>query len=211
MTVPDSDSELVLQAVAGDRAALEELLLLHYDRLVARIGRKLPADLRGELSPEDVLQDVFLEVAERIADFKPEGPEAFARWTATIAEHRMIDLVRAKRAAKRGGGRVAVDAAQGDWSHSAIDLLGQVAVHERTPSRSIAGHEAIAAIRGALDQVKPDYRDALRMRYVEGLSVAETAERMGRTLQAIHMLCHRGLNELREIIGPDSNFLSRKQ
>ncbi|RMF77808.1 MAG: sigma-70 family RNA polymerase sigma factor [Planctomycetota bacterium] len=210
MSPANEPEQLVQQAIAGDRTALEELLLLHYDRLLARIARKLPTDLRGALSPEDVLQDVFLDVAERIGAFRPDGPEAFARWSATIAEHRLIDLVRSRRAAKRGGGRKAVEAAPGDWSQTAIDILGQIAIHEHTPSRSAAGHEAVAAIRTALERINPDYRDALRMRYVEGLSVAQTAERMGRTPQAIHMLCHRGLSELRDVLGPDSDFLSRK-
>lgn len=203
------EHELVRRAGAGDSSALEELLLDQYDRLAAQIAGKIPPRLQAALSPEDVLQEAFLEVSRRIATFTPQGDGSFFRWVATIAEHRLIDMVRAHQAAKRGGGRQQVTAAP-DASQSMIDLLTMLAVHERTPSQSAAGHEAAAAIGAALVRINPDYRDALRLRYVEGLPIAQIAARLGRTEPAVHMLCHRGLHALREALGPDSRFLSRK-
>ncbi len=201
--------ERLQRATSGDQAALEELLLEHYDRLIFRLSGKIPTQLQGTLTAEDVLQETFLDVINRIATFEPRSEEAFFHWVATIAEHRLIDMIRAQKAAKRGGDRAQVDNAAGE-AESVADLLGLLAVNERTPSRSAAGHEAVDAIRGALEQIKPDYREALRLRYVEGLSVADTAARMDRTEPAIHMLCHRGLLSLRDTLGSDSQFFSRK-
>jgi DNA-directed RNA polymerase specialized sigma24 family protein len=42
------------------------------------------------------------------------------------------------------------------------------------------------------------------------LSVAETAARMSRTERAVHMLCHRGLEQLRDVLGRSSRFFTRK-
>jgi RNA polymerase sigma-70 factor (ECF subfamily) len=210
MSVPGSEADLTARAIAGETGALEELLLLHYDRLAARVTGKIPASMRGVISAEDVLQESFLEVINRINSFEARESDSFYRWLATIAEHRLIDLVRAHRAAKRGGGRSPLEGSPAGESRSVVDLLSLLAVSERTPSRSVAGHEAVAAIRGALDQIKPDHRDALQMRYLEGLSVAATAERLGRTEAAIHMLCNRGLRALADVLGPDSKYLSRK-
>ena len=201
------EQELLSRAIGGERDALEQLLLAHYDRLAGRIGRKISAALQRVLSAEDVLQETFLQAAIRISTFEPRGDDAFYRWLATIAEHRLIDMARAQRAAKRGGEHVALPPGE---ESSLTDLLTLVAAHEHTPSRSIAGHEAIAAITGALPQINADYREALQLRYIEGLSVAQTAERMQRTERAVHMLCHRGLAQLRDVLGPDSKFLSRK-
>jgi RNA polymerase sigma-70 factor (ECF subfamily) len=85
-----------------------------------------------------------------------------------------------------------------------------LAPHDRTPSRSAAAHEAVEAIRAALGEIDVDYAEALRLRYAEGLAVENTAERMGRTKAAVHMLCHRGLRRLRDALGRESKFLSRK-
>jgi RNA polymerase sigma-70 factor (ECF subfamily) len=83
-------------------------------------------------------------------------------------------------------------------------------VDERTPSRSAAGHEAVRAVQVGLAGLKSDYREALRLRYIEGLPVAEVAARMDRTERAVHMLCHRGLQCLRAAVGRSSQFLSSK-
>lgn len=210
MSEPSSETDLITRAIAGDSGALEELLLLHYDRLAGRIAGKIPASMQGVINAEDVLQEAFLDVINRISSFEPRESDSFYRWLATIAEHRLIDIVRAHRAAKRGGGRNPLEASPGGDSQSVVDLLSLLAVNDRTPSKSVAGHEAADAIRGALEQIKPDYRDALRMRYIEGLTVAATAARLERTEAAIHMLCHRGLRALADVLGPDSKFLSRK-
>ena len=105
----DNETKMVSDAVAGDRQALEGLLLTYHDRLETRVKRKLPAQFRGLLMAEDVLQETYVEAFRRIATFLPEGRDAFYRWLATIAEHRMLDLIKGLRAAKRGGGRRARD------------------------------------------------------------------------------------------------------
>jgi RNA polymerase sigma factor (sigma-70 family) len=89
-------------------------------------------------------------------------------------------------------------------------MLERVAIHERTPSRSAADHEMVAAVQNALDDLKDDYRTALRCRYVEGLTAAETGARMGRSEGAVLKLCERALQRLTERIGDASRFFSRK-
>ncbi len=206
----DAETRLIQEAQSGSRSALEELLLNHYARLEARIAKKIPADLRSRVSAEDVLQEAFSAAVRGIRGFEPDGPDAFYRWLATLAEHRLIDLIRESRAEKRGGGRVGLQADPAE-SRDVIDLLSVLAVHVRTPSRSAAHHEMVAAIQTALERVEERYREVLRLRYVEGLSVTQTAERLGKTEPAVMMLCHRGLRRLRDELGTSSGFFSRKE
>jgi DNA-directed RNA polymerase specialized sigma24 family protein len=49
------------------------------------------------------------------------------------------------------------------------------------------------------------------LHFIECLSVAETAERMGRSDGAVLMLCNRGLRQLAKIVGDPAKFLSRKE
>lgn len=210
MSRPPDESDLVSRAVAGDAAAVQELLLLHYDPLAARLAHAIPADLQGTIAVEDVLQEAFADAVRRFTTFEARGDGAFGAWLGAIADNRLIDLIRAARALKRGGGQARIDAGAADRS-SVDDLLAQLAVNERTPSRSVAGHEAAGAIRRALDGLNEDYRTAIQLRYFDGLSVAETAARMNRTEPAIHMLCHRAIAQLRQLMGSESDFFSRSE
>jgi len=199
-------SQLVQRAIAGEPLALDKLLLDSYAKLAARIDQKLPADLRSLIAPEDIIQEVFTDAFRRIGSFEPQGQDAFYRWLTAIADNRITDAVRAQNAAKRGGGRPRADAA---GRTSILNLLEFVAVSDRTPSRSAGGHEAAAAVQVALAGLKDEYRDALTLRYLEGLPVADTARRLGKTEPAVHKLCSRGLQALRESMGEATRYLSR--
>lgn len=197
--------DLVERAIAGEPLALDRLLLDAYPKLLARVDQKLPGELRSTIAPEDIIQDVFATAFRGIGGFRPEGPDAFYRWLTAIADNRVIDVVRAQHAAKRGGGK----GMQGQERSSIAALIDLVAVNDRTPSRSAGGHEAAAAVQVALAGLKLEYREALALRYLEGLSVAEAAARLGKTEPAVHKLCSRGLQALRESMGEAGKYLSK--
>lgn len=203
-----TDRELLESAIGGDRLALERLLLRCHDRLAATIARRLPPELRGLIQPDDVLQETFTAAFRMIASFQPRGDDSFFHWLSAIAENRLLDIIKAQRAAKRGGGNAAVAASTLPSPDSTAVLLDALAVHSGTPSRLAAGHEAAQAVAAALEEIEPDYRTALRLRYFEGLPVAEVAKQMERTERAVQMLCHRGLGQLREVLGRSSKFFS---
>ncbi|MCA9243820.1 MAG: sigma-70 family RNA polymerase sigma factor [Phycisphaerales bacterium] len=204
------DISRIQAASSGDRAALEEILLHYYDNVVERLRPKLPADLQGVIAFEDVMQEACADVARSIDKFTAEDGAAFLAWFGRIAENRLIDLARAQRAAKRGGGRQQVQA-DANVVSSVEDLLTMLAVNERSPSRSMAGHEAVDAVRTALAGIREEYREAIKLRYLEGLSVGEIAEKLDKTKAAVNMLLHRGLGQMRDALGSDSAFFSKKR
>jgi RNA polymerase sigma-70 factor (ECF subfamily) len=214
----EAEEALIAQAVAGDALATHRLLLLHHDRLVAAIDRRLPADLRGAVAAEDICQETYLSVFRDLKSFEPSGRNAFYRWLITIAKRKLIDAVRTRRADKRsgsercGGGRSETD--QGARVHHSVncdlaELLELLATHERTPSRSAARHELVDAVQRALNDLKPEYREALRLRHIEGLSIAQTAERLGKSEGSVLMLCNRAMRKLADALGDPARFFSR--
>lgn len=203
------DTQLAARAVAGDEIALSRLLFRHHERLVAEIARRLPADMRGSTSAEDIAQEAYVVAFQRIASFNPQDHHRFYPWLEAIARNRLMDAIKTQRAAKRGGGRVALNDEEGE-DDEMVRLLESLAAHSRTPSRSAADHEAVAAVQRAFRELAKDYAEALRLRYVEALPVAQIAARMNRTHGAVHMLCHRGLEALRQALGDTSRFLTRK-
>lgn len=205
----DVESRLVSQAADGDRAAIQRLLIRHHERLVATVEGKVPADLQGVISADDVCQEAYVSVFQQIGSLRDRSAAAFGSWLRAIVERKLVDAIRALRAQKRGGGRqAAVAGVEADVS-SAVQLLEIVAIHEHTPSRSVRRRELVDIVRDALDGLKDDYRTALKLHYIEGVSVANTAERMGRSPGAVIMLCNRALRQLAEAIGDPAKLLSR--
>jgi RNA polymerase sigma-70 factor (ECF subfamily) len=209
MSVGNNDDALVLQAVAGDEDALESLLLSHFNRLAADVSQRLPDDVRNVLSAEDVVQDAFIVVFQRISGFEPRGGSTFFAWLSKIAENCLMDAVKALRAAKRGGGRFAVEAQHPEMSDM-FPLLELLAAHSHTPSRSTAAHEAASAMKMALDALDADYRDVLYFRYIEMQPIAGIAERLKRSEGAVHMLLSRALEALRSRMGDTGRYFTRK-
>ncbi|RJP35296.1 MAG: sigma-70 family RNA polymerase sigma factor [Phycisphaerales bacterium] len=216
---------LVDLAVAGDQAALAELLVLHHDRVHAVVERGLPRELRGAVSAEDVCQEAYITVFQKIGDFEPRGDGGFGQWVTTIARRKLHDHIKGLRAQKRGGEgrpdggsgqlRSARSAVEGgghrrEERRAVIGLLEMLAVHEGTPSRSAAVAEAVSAVEEALAELGGDYAAALRLHYVEHLPISAVAERLGRSEGAARMLCHRGLRRMREALGSPWKFFSRK-
>lgn len=208
MESPIQESQLIDQAVDGDRAALERLMLFYYDRVQARIARKLPGWLRGAVASEDILQQAFFDVFRGISSFRPQGKYAFYRWLVTIADHRLQDAIKAERAAKRGGA-ARINAAEIGLD-STDDLIDLLAGPTRTPSRSAAHHEVTQAIQAALPHLKDDYRTVIDLRYAQGLPVADVARAMNKTEHAVHKLCRRALDRLHTILGETTRFFSSR-
>jgi RNA polymerase sigma-70 factor (ECF subfamily) len=196
---------------AGDPTAWEQLLRTFRQRLAAFVDRLLPADVRASVDPQDVLNDTYFEAYRRFAEFDAGDADAVYRWLATIARHRLIDLVRAQRRLKRGGGRLRVGAggqgvaAGGD--DPVVALLHELAVYERTPSMSAMRHELRAALERSIGRLSGPLREAIRLRHMSGLPFKEVAERMSRTERAVQQLCTRGLRELRTELESASFFV----
>jgi RNA polymerase sigma-70 factor (ECF subfamily) len=176
----------------ADLEALQAILHAHSDRLLAYLTRQMSNNLRRFVEPQDVLQDTFFEAFRRSHEFQMQGPDSVFRWLVTIARHRMLAIVRMQRSLKRGG-RVA----EKDGFASVVGFLEELAVYQRTPSQSAMSHELVSAIQQAINALEPQYCRAIQLRYIEGLTVQDAADRMGRTCGSILMLCNRGLAALK--------------
>lgn len=197
------EADLARRSSAGDVAALTVLLTECRRRLVAYVQARVPTRCRGTVDAEDVVQAALIPAYREIAAFEYRGPGSFHRWIATIAIRKLRDAVRASRARRRGGD---VHVAAAALDESMIALLDCVSSPGRSPSQSVARHEAIAAIQSALDRLPPDYRQAVWLVNIEGRTVAEAAAAMGRTERAVHNLCHKARRRLSELMGSFSRY-----
>jgi RNA polymerase sigma-70 factor, ECF subfamily len=210
MTTAEGQFDLIERARAGDRAALEQLLWDHYDRLVALLTTKLAGNLHRLVTTEDVVQETFIQAIRDIGKCEATSEASFAAWLAAIAEHRLQDMIKGAYRKKRGGDRRQAQAVADDSAGGLVELVGLLSDHGSTPGRNVARHEAVQAIQIGIAALPDDQREAIRLRYLEGKSVEETAAEMGRTEAAINGLVRRAKETLRETLENSSRWLSKK-
>jgi RNA polymerase sigma-70 factor (ECF subfamily) len=183
-----AQEELVSKARSGDRGAFDDLVRESTDDLLAFVASRLGRNLRGQLEPEDIVQEAFLRAFERFNDFKWRGRGSLRRWLFAIAEH----LIR-NQSRKGIAGRAV----------RPIEIQGS----EPSPSRAVRREERFDKLRDALMSLSPDHRRVIQLARIEGLKIKEIAERMERTPGAVKQLLSRALDRLRHRVG-DTESLS---
>jgi RNA polymerase sigma-70 factor (ECF subfamily) len=162
------------RARRGDRDALAELWRTHH----APVLRYLRA--RRTPSPDDVASQVWVDIAKSIDRFEGEADD-FRRWLFTIAHRRSVDEIR--RVVRRTG--LAVRAAD----HIADHIAGADAEHDR--------HDALDRAIALVSTLPDNLAEAVMLRVVNDLPVADVASVMGTTEGNVRVLVHRGLTRLR--------------
>ena len=160
-------------ARAGSRDALAELWRTHH----APVLRYLRAKRVG--SPEDVASQVWIDVARSIDRFEGNGDD-FRRWLFTIAHRRSVDEVR--RAVRR-----AEDPRVEPASSDGADVE----------------HERNGALERAIElvsQLPDNLAEAVMLRVVNDLPIADVAAVMGTTEGNVRVLVHRGVTRLRRMM-----------
>jgi RNA polymerase sigma-70 factor (ECF subfamily) len=185
----DTRPELVEAARRADRAAIEELLVQHLSPLEAFVRLRMGKAMRAKLTAPDLVQSVCREVLEDLSEFEWRGEAQFRHWLYTRAQNKLLEKQRYLTAAKRDPAR---EQAQPVESTTFLPSYQ----HLVTPSRMVAAKELIAHLEAAFDELPEDYREAITLHRICGLSHAEIAERMGRSEGAVRNLVYRGLSRL---------------
>lgn len=204
-----SESVLVASAIAGDRIALERLLLAHYDGLAQRIETKLPRRLQSTQAVEDILQLTFLQVFRDMTRFELRDDSTFGDWISRIADNRLYDAIRQHGRQKHGGDlRRVPEEAHADGSIAS--LWEWTASGHTSPGSVAARSEALHALEVALASLPAEQRTAIQMRLLDGKSLEETAAALDRTSDAVRGLIHRGKQALLASMGRASLWLKSK-
>ncbi len=192
MCSPTSSFGLIERFRGGDTAAFGELSAKYRPRLAVLIHYKMSDDLRERVEVDDVLQEVFFAASRDIGGFTYRSPGSFMSWLARIADHVIIDLA-------RGAGRQKRHAEEMLRFRSASNPGGPEPVDLQTPSRIFAEQEGLQRLVDRLNALPDEYRQAIVMAKIEGLTTVEMAERLGRSREAVAVLLHRAVQRLREL------------
>jgi RNA polymerase sigma factor (sigma-70 family) len=199
---------------AGDSAHHREHLLFQRligfaDAVSSFVSARIPARLGATLSPEDVLQEVWITVFRKPDFALAADDEALMAWLKSLANRKLLDAIRLARRGKRGANRVVQQSViQPDSAWSFVDVLTAGAGPQRTPSRESATGEAASYVTSAIDALDDDQRVAVRMHHIEGRSLSDVAAAMGKSVRAVNGLVFRGVRELRKQLGRAGRFFT---
>ena len=188
-----STFDLVERFRAGDEAAFGQIFAAYRPRLAVLIRYKLSEHLRERVEVDDILQEVFFAASKDIGSFTYRSPGSFMSWLSRIADHLIADEARSAARQKRR----AVELVR---FRSASNPEGPEPADPTTPSRILMQNEGVENLLARLDALPPDYRQAILLAKVEGLSSAEMAIRMSRSREAVAVLLHRALQRLRTLV-----------
>jgi RNA polymerase sigma-70 factor (ECF subfamily) len=210
MPAQDAIGELITRAVAGDRGALGDLLIDHYDVVARRVQRVLPKSLTDQLSIDDLVQQAFVAAIANIKLCKEQSPQSFAAWLDAIAECQAHNVVSASMCQKRGGGRTQAGLPTQSSPSSWNCLVEALTDPTDTASQKLAEHEAVRAIQVAVAGLPEDQRTAVKLHHLDGQSIEATAAEMARTAGAVRGLLQRARRELRAALGRSSRWFAKK-
>jgi RNA polymerase sigma-70 factor, ECF subfamily len=186
----------------GDIEAFGELLEDYRPYLTVLAKRYLDDRVRGRVDEADIVQVTFMEAQRDLRAFRGTQIEELLGWLRHILKNNVSSahqkhLYTQKRSAGREINNNPTDSGP---------AITDMAPSETTsPSQRVMRDEAAVFLASCLEGLPDTQKEALRLRYVEGFSLKEIAEKMDKTEMAAAGLLKRGLQALREKMISDSS------
>ena len=181
------------RVLAGDRDAFAVLVERHGSRIHAAI-------LRMVGDPEaanDLAQETFLKAFSALASFRKGA--AFSTWLYAIALNQVRTEYR-RRKSMKGQAMLSLDAAAGTGDGPGP---AEPAGPGPGPLDEATRREEASILHRALARLDEEYREAVVLRDLEGLSYEEIAEATGTPVGTVRSRIHRGRAALRETLVPE--------
>jgi RNA polymerase sigma-70 factor (ECF subfamily) len=186
-----TDQEVVRHAVIGREAAYRELIR-RYQRPVFSLVFRMVRD--RELA-EDLAQETFVKVLNAIDSYRPEYK--FSSWIFKIANNAAIDHLR-----RRSLDTLSLDGSPHAETAEAIEATTlQISDGAESPLDEVANRELGSRIERAINRLRPEYRNCILLRHVDGRPYEEIAEILDLPLGTVKTYIHRARNELRILLG----------
>lgn len=178
--IQTSDVELLAEITRGN----EQALALLYDRYRSILFGLLLRILHNRAEAEDVLQEIFLQVWQRAANFDETRGKPFT-WLVTLTRGRAIDRIRALGSRER----TALQA-----THETEDVISDAEQNAILAERG-------AVVRNALAELPEEQQRVLKLAYFDGFSQSEIAEKLDSPLGTVKTRMRTGMIRLRDLLG----------
>jgi RNA polymerase sigma-70 factor (ECF subfamily) len=199
---PDQTERGWLESAArGEPEGWRQLLALHHERLRRMVALRLHPRLHGQLDPSDVLQDAYLEAAQRLQDYLREPKMPFFLWLRLVAGQRLAKVHRRHLGTRmRDAGREVSLDDEAFPEASSVVLADQLAGKGDRPSEEARRAEVRERLHAVLVRLAAPDREVLALRHYEEMSIAETAVVLGVNEEAAAKRYLRALARLRQLL-----------
>jgi RNA polymerase sigma-70 factor (ECF subfamily) len=182
---PEGETAVALGLVHRAQAGDAEAFGLLYDRYVDQVYRYIAYRVASAAVAEDLTSETFLRALRRIGTFTWQGRDVWA-WFTTIARNLVADHYKS--------GRYRLELTTDDVTDS-----GSAPVIEG-PERAVLEGMTNKVLLQAIKQLNAEQQECIVLRFLQGLSVAETAQVMGKNDGAIKALQYRAIRTLGRIL-----------
>lgn len=204
MSHRELEPELIRQAIAGDRVALSQLLLIHHDALRRHILHESAGLRLGVMLADDILQQTFVRAAQSIKSFEDRDVGSLRGWLKTIATNLIKDAQKRRGRERRATAAQASHSDDGSFLQAVERLSGDLTPPFKRAQRS----ESIRRMRVAMASLPTEQRDIVERYYLQTQTLEQIAETTGRTVSAIRGICYRARKNLRSLMGGSSLYFS---
>jgi RNA polymerase sigma-70 factor (ECF subfamily) len=202
MTDPVPDFDALAQCLrAGDLAAAVDLFTACRDRLKKMVRLRLDRRLQGRLDASDVLQEAFIDVQKKAADFAAKAEMPAYLWLRLITTERLLILHRHHLGAQmRDAGQEVSLCPGGSPAASTHSLANLLLGRLTSPTQAAIRAERQVRLQEALNGMDPLDREILALRHFEELTNGEVATVLGLSKTAASNRYIRALKRLKEIL-----------
>lgn len=185
-----AERDLVRRANEGDRQARTEIVLQH-QRNVYNLALRLTGDSQ---QAESILQETFLKVFEKLDNFR--GDSRLGTWIHRIATNAALMRLRSRK----GKYFVPIEEEPQRSEEEARDMAFIPRSLDRDPLELTLDEELRGKLEEAIASLPPHLRTAFVLKDLEGQSMAEIAEEVGKTVSAVKADLHRARVKLRRML-----------
>ena len=174
----DGEEKLIRDAVKGNSSAFGAL----YDHYQPAIYRFVAVKVGRREEAEDITHQAFLSAWLSIKKYQHRG-HPFSSWLYQIARNQVVDHYRAKR------NETAIESVDPEYFAIAASI-----------ELSLPAKLEMENVRRAMKNLKSEYQDVILLRFIEDISLKETANILQKTEGAVKLMQHRAIKELKNIL-----------
>ena len=155
------------------------------------------------MNPSDLVQETMLAAHCDFAKFRGSTEREFVAWLRQVLIHCVQHAIDAHVKAKKRDVRreVPLDQVDEAFDRSVADFACAIADRGPSPSGPLQQHERALAFASQLAKLRPQYRDVIVLRNLQGLSFEEIADRMERTPSTVRVWWLRAIDKLKKAYG----------
>jgi RNA polymerase sigma-70 factor (ECF subfamily) len=191
----------IRRAAAGDRAALGAVFEAYRDRLRHAVQLRLDRRLQGRVDASDVLQEAYVDVANRLREYSSEQWPSLYLWLRLIVHQRLLHIHRRHLQTGKRNANLEVSLYRGAMPEPNTASLAEILIGRMTSvSQKAIRAEIQLKLQEMLNAMEPMDREILVLRHFEELSNKEVAQLLEISKTAASNRYVRALRRLKDAL-----------